>query len=124
MLPGSADVTLSTGRKLLHRLPEMSRAIEITAGLALLLLARGLALQLAVAWQWVLALAFFALAANLISGGPVIVDLLLLSVAALLFAARHAFARPAAPSGQWQSPAWLLLIAVTLASSFWLIGRG
>ena len=71
-------------------------------------------------------MAFVALAANLISGGPVIVDLLLLSVGVLLFAARHAFARPAAPSGQWQSPAWLLLFAVTLAGLIvlcWLLLR-
>jgi uncharacterized membrane protein YbhN (UPF0104 family) len=123
MLPG-AEATVPPHLHALHQLPDMSRAIEITAGLALLLLARGLALRLAVAWQWVLVLAVVALVASLIAGGSGVVDLLLLLVALLLFAARHAFDRPAARSGQWQSPAWILLFAVTLASSFWLIGRG
>lgn len=97
--------------------------LEIAGGLALLLLARGLLQRLVVAWQWVCVILLLAAAASALSSSLAIAGFLL-TAACLLFACRHEFPRPAANSGMWQSPAWVVLLVLTLASSFWLIGRG
>jgi uncharacterized membrane protein YbhN (UPF0104 family) len=124
MMPGSPDSAGPLRLQLPRSLAELGQALEVTSGLALLMLARGLARQLVVAWQWGLALMLAALAACLLGGEPFAVALFLLLVAALLFACRGIFTRFPARGDAWQAPVWALLLAVTLASSFWLIGRG
>lgn len=104
-------------------LSEIARILEIAGGLALLLLARGLLQRLAVAWQWVCVIFLLAAMTTALSGFLPIAGFLLVA-ACLLFACRHEFPRSAANPGMWQSPAWVVLLALTLASSFWLIGRG
>jgi uncharacterized membrane protein YbhN (UPF0104 family) len=106
------------------RVAEFGRTIELASGLSLLLLARGLVQRLAAAWQWGLALLMLGAAASALAGTPLLVGGLLLLAAGLLFVCRRDFARPAAPAGGWPSPTWIVLLALTLASSVWLIGRG
>ncbi len=104
-------------------LAEAARVLEIAGGIALLLLARGLAQGLGTARQWVCILLVVTAAAALLTGAPWLAGLLLV-LAALLFACRGAFSRLAGSAAMWPAPAWVVLLALTLASSFWLIGRG
>jgi uncharacterized membrane protein YbhN (UPF0104 family) len=124
MVPGSSGVSSALLMKLPQSLAELGEALEVTTGLALLLLGRGLAQQLAVAWRWSLGLSLVGFVACILGGEPVAVDLLLLVVAALLFACRAAFSECPPQRDLWHAPVWVLLLAATLASSFWLIGRG
>ncbi len=102
---------------------DAARILEVAGGLALLLLARGLLQRLAVAWQWVCVIFLLAAALTALTGSMVIGGFLL-ATACLLFACRHEFPRSVVNPAMWQSPAWVVLLALTLASSFWLIGRG
>lgn len=105
-------------------LGELGQALEATSGLALLLLARGLAQELAVAWRWGVAAALAGLLACILAGEPLLMSLPPLGLAAALFACRGTFARCPPRHDLWQAPALALLLVATLASSFWLIGRG
>jgi uncharacterized membrane protein YbhN (UPF0104 family) len=124
MMPGAAGHAGRPGLHLSSSMAELSRAVEITGGLALLVLSRSLAQQFAVAWRWALVLALAGLAVCLLAGEPILIAVLLLLVAGVLFACRAMFTRCPASADTWQSPAWAVVLAVTLASSFWLIGRG
>ena len=108
----------------LDDLAEIARVLQIAGGLALMLLARGLAQRLAVAWQWVSILLVVTAAAAAVAGAPLFLSAFLLLSATILFTCRREFSRSATQLGMWQSPAWVVLLALTLASSFWLIGRG
>jgi uncharacterized membrane protein YbhN (UPF0104 family) len=103
---------------------ELCRLLELAGGLALLLLARGLSQGLAAAWQWVLALLLVGVVASALAGAPMLLPGYLVVSAMLLYGCRRDFSRPAAPAGRWPSPAWVVMLALTLASSFWLLGRG
>ena len=103
---------------------QLGRAIELVGGLALLLFARGLWRREAVALQWALGLVTVSVLGAVVAGAPVALDILLASLVLLLAAVRGSFDNRARPPGFWQSPAVALLVAVTLASSFWLITRG
>ena len=105
-------------------LAEIARILQIAGGLALMLLARGLAQRLAVAWQWVSILLVVTAVAAAVAGAPLLLSAFLLLSAGMLFTCRREFSRSATQLGMWQSPAWVVLLALTLASSFWLIGRG
>ena len=105
-------------------LAEIARVLQIAGGLALMLLARGLAQRLAVAWQWVSILLVVTAVAAAVAGAPLFLSAFLLLSAGMLFTCRREFSRSATQLGMWQSPAWVVLLALTLASSFWLIGRG
>lgn len=124
MIPGSSAVASALLLHLPRSLAELGEALEVTSGLAFLLLARGLVQQLTAAWRWSLVLALMALAGCLLGGEPLVVDLLLLALAVLLVVCRGAFVCSPGRRDLWQAPVWVLLLAVTLASSFWLIGRG
>lgn len=102
---------------------EAARILEIAGGLALLLLTRGLLQRLAIAWQWICVILLLAAVTTVLTGSWPIAGLLLVGTC-LLFVCRHEFPRSAVNLGMWQSPAWVVLLALTLASSFWLIGRG
>lgn len=103
---------------------QLGRAIELVGGLALLLFARGLWRREAVALQWALGLVIVSVLGAVVAGAPVALDILLASLVLLLAAVRGSFDNHARPPGFWQSPAIALLVAVTLASSFWLITQG
>lgn len=103
---------------------EFCRVIELAGGLALLLLARGLHERLAAAWQWVLGLLLLAAVASALAGAPLLLAGYLVVAAGLLFACRRDFSLAVVPAGNWPSPVWVVMLALTLASSFWLIGRG
>ncbi len=119
-----AGLMQSSGRWSLGGIAEFCRVLELGGGLALLLLARGLHQGLAAAWRWGLALMLLAVAASVLAGAPLVLPGYLVVAAGLLFACRKDFARPAAPAGAWPSPVWAVLLALTLASGFWLIARG
>jgi uncharacterized membrane protein YbhN (UPF0104 family) len=103
---------------------DLDPVLAVTGGVALLLLAHGVAQRLAAAWRWALAILLVAALAGAFAGVPVPLRLFLAAVALLLFACRGAFARPAARADMWQSPAWVMLVALTVASGFWLAGHG
>jgi hypothetical protein len=58
------------------------------------------------------------------AGEPWALELYLVGVMLTLLAARSAFAQRAVGLAFWQSPALAMLVAVTLASGYWLIVRG
>jgi lysylphosphatidylglycerol synthetase-like protein (DUF2156 family) len=103
-------------------LVELGRTVEIAGGVALLMLARGLAQKLVVAWRWALGFVLLGIASSLLASGAGLLDLLLILLACLLFACRGAFG-PRDEGGALGSPAWLIVLLVTLASGFWLLGR-
>ena len=96
----------------------------IVGGLTLILLTRGLWQRRAVAWQWALGVLLLGGLGAASAGAPVALDLYLAALALVLIAARGAFNDRDGGPGVWQSPALAILVAVTLASSFWLIARG
>ena len=98
--------------------------VEVVGGVTLLALACGIWQRLAVAWWWVLALLLVTALAATIAGAPVALRLYLVVVALLLTACRSAFDDRHGGAGRWKSPALVMLLAVTLASSVWLISRG
>ncbi len=101
-----------------------ARAIETIGGTALLLLAWGIWQQLASAWRWVVGLLLATALAAVVAGAPVALPICLAVLAVLLVACRGAFRDLAPGASAWQSPVLALLLAVTLASSVWLIARG
>ena len=105
-------------------MPQLGRLVEIVGGFALLLLSRGVWQRLAVAWCWVLGLLLATAVAAIIAGAPVALPLYLMIVALSLLACRGVFDARHDGTSAWQSPAIALLLAVTLASSVWLIARG
>jgi uncharacterized membrane protein YbhN (UPF0104 family) len=104
---------------------ELGRVLPVAGGVALLLLAPGVARRLAVAWRWALAILLVAALAGPVAGAPLPLPLFLAAVALLLFACRGACGGPAAARADvWHSPAWVMLVALTVASGFWLVGHG
>jgi hypothetical protein len=75
-----------------------------------------------VAWRWVMTFLVVGLLACLAIGVPLLWSLVLLLAALLLFACRGAFAG-AVDGRLWPLPGWVLMLLVTLASGFWLLGR-
>ena len=90
----------------------------------MLLLLRGLWLRYAVTLRWALLLLMVAAVALVIGGSSLLLAGYLLVLAGLLFASRAWFSATVPHADAWQAPVWAVLIAVTLASSYWLIGRG
>lgn len=101
---------------------ELVRGLGIASGVASLMLSRGLAQELAMAWRWVMTFLVVGLLACVTIGAPLILSLALLAVALFVFACRGAFAG-AVDGRPWPLPAWVLMLLVTLASGFWLLGR-
>lgn len=111
---GSSAVTLSAS--------DVGGGLQIAGGVALLILARGLAHQLAAAWRWVVTFLAAGIAVSLALGEPLVLDLYLVALAGFLIACRDDF--NGAGEGQLgRSPAWLLVLVVGLASGFLLLGR-
>ena len=79
---------------------------------------------LAAAWHWVLALLLLAVVASALAGAPMLLPGYLVVAAVLLFACRTRLLASGGAGRRWPSPAWVVLLALTLASSFWLLGRG
>jgi uncharacterized membrane protein YbhN (UPF0104 family) len=96
---------------------------ELAGGLALLLFAAGLWQKLSGAWRWALASLGLAVAAALVAGAPAVLGVYLVASAMLLFACRARFRDPGTGTA-WPASGWVLLLALTLASSLWYIGRG
>jgi uncharacterized membrane protein YbhN (UPF0104 family) len=103
---------------------EAGRSASLACGVALLLLLRGLWMRFAATLRWALLLLLVAAVAAGIGGGSLTLAGYLLVLAALLFACRAEFAAVVPHADSWQAPVWAVLLAVTLASSYWLIGRG
>jgi uncharacterized membrane protein YbhN (UPF0104 family) len=101
-------------------LPELTRILQVAAGVALLVLARGLAQRIAAAWRWVMSFLLIAVLACLAAGEPALLDLFLLACAALLFACRADFPR-GGDGPLWRLPAWPIMLVMTVASSLWLL---
>ena len=123
-LAHSTGGTPMAAGRLVHDPSQIGRMVEVVGGLALLLLACGIWQRLAVAWWWVLGLLLVTALAATIAGAPAALRLYLVVVALLLTASRSAFDDRHGGAGRWQSPALVMLLAVTLASSVWLISRG
>lgn len=101
---------------------ELARVLEVAAGAALLVLARGLAHQAAAAWGWVLGFLLAAIPLGFVAGGPWPLVLPLAGLAAFLFACRGSFAR-GGRGLPWRLPAWPILLLAAVASGAWLLGR-
>lgn len=112
------------GAGLMADLGDGGRIVALACGVALLLLLRGLWLRYAVTLRWALVLLFLAALAVVVGGSTLFLAGYLLILAALLFACRDWFAAAVPHSDAWPAPVWAVLLAVTLASSYWLIGRG
>ena len=117
LLPERAEGALSG-----WSLVDLGRTVETAGGVALLMLARGLAQQLVAAWRWALGFVLLGIASSLLAGDAGLLDLLLALLACFLFACRGTFPQ-GAEGGRVGSPAWLIVLLVTLASGFWLLGR-
>lgn len=102
---------------------DLAYGVEVGGGVALLMLARGLAQRLEEAWRWSLAFVLLGLAVGLLAGEPMVLDLALALLALLLVACRADF--PAAVDHRLSRyPAWLLVLGVaTVVSGVWLLGR-
>ena len=103
---------------------ELGWAVEIAGGLGLLLLAHGLWRQWARSWRWALALLVVVAGVAVFVGATIPLGLSLVVLALLLFAVRGQFQDGPVRPDLWQSPGWAVLVAVTVASGFWLVGRG
>lgn len=118
------DDTAQAPARLVRDPQQLARLIEILGGVALLLLARGVWQRLAVAWRWVLSLVLATALAATIAGAPAALGLYLVLLSLLLVACRAAFDSHQRGAGVWQSPAVVMLLAMTVASSIWLLARG
>lgn len=102
---------------------ELGRVAEVAAGVALLVLARGLEQQVAAVWAWVLGFVVLGTGAAALAGEPWPARLFLVLVALFLLACRADFSRASA-RGRWRpAAAWPIALIATLASGFWLLGR-
>lgn len=101
-------------------LPRVACILQVASGLALLILARGLAQQLASAWRWVLGFVLLAAMVGLLAGEPLLLELGLFVLALGLIACRASFSRR--HDGRTRSlPVWSVVLALALVSS--IIGR-
>jgi uncharacterized membrane protein YbhN (UPF0104 family) len=113
------------GPALLVRDPsQLGRAVETIGGTALIMLTWGIWQQLAVAWRWVVGLLLVTATGAAAAAASVALSVSLVILALLLVACRSSFREHEGRAGAWQSPTVaLLLLAVTLVSSVWLIYR-
>jgi hypothetical protein len=102
---------------------EASRLATLACGVSLVLLARGVWQGFADSARWAMALLLLA-AAMVVAGGSGLLAAFLLLLGGLLFACCGRFSAAAPRAAGWQAPLWAVLLALTLASSYWLIGRG
>ena len=99
---------------------ELSHLMASAAGVALLLLARGLQLRLTVAFHFAAALLFGGIALSLLKGLDYEEAAALALVLAGLWASRREFYRPSALLAERFTPGWLLAVAVVIGASVWL----
>ena len=102
----------------------LGRAVESFAGAGMFFLAWGLWRAVASALAWVVGLLAIGALGSFAAGAPVMLSLALAVLAVLLLACRDSFRNRDGIVGAWPSPVVVLLMAVTLVSSVWLIYRG
>jgi phosphatidylglycerol lysyltransferase len=99
---------------------ELSHLLASAAGVALLLLARGLQLRLNAAFHFAAALLLGGIALSLLKGLDYEEASALVLVLAGLWVSRREFYRPSALLAERFTPAWLLAVAIVIGASVWL----
>ena len=117
----AVDVRLHVLRHIVPlSLLELSHLLGSAAGVALLLLARGLQRRMDAAWHVAVVLLTAGIFASLIKGFDYEEALLLFAILAAMLAAKSRFTRRAALLEERFSVPWTLAIALALAASIWL----
>lgn len=98
---------------------EASHLVSSVAGLALLVLSRGLMRRLSVAWRMTVIVLIVAVAVSLLRGFDVIVAAMLAVVLALVAAARPTFHRRSGFAAGTYSIAWVAAIGAILVIAAW-----
>jgi phosphatidylglycerol lysyltransferase len=101
-------------------LMELSHLLGSAAGVALLLLARGLQQRMDAAWHVTVGLLAAGIVASLLKGFDYEEALLLSAILLLLLQAKDRFSRRASLLEQRFSVPWMLAIALAVAASVWL----
>ena len=99
---------------------ELSHLLASAAGVALLLLARGLQLRLNVAFHFAAALLLGGIVLSLLKGLDYEEAAALALVLAGLWVSRREFYRPSALLAERFTPGWLLAVAIVIGASVWL----
>lgn len=100
-------------------LAELSHLTASVAGLMLILVSRGLARRLAIAWRMAVAMLAVAMIAVLLKGFAWEEAILLAVALAVLAAARPAFPRPSGFAAGSYTPAWVAAIGAILVIAAW-----
>ncbi len=99
---------------------ETSHFLGSIAGVGLLIVARGVARRLRIAWRLALLGLLAGIVASLAKGGDWEEALLLALILLALLAARAGFDRPTAMLGLRQTPGWIVAIVCAFGASIWL----
>lgn len=100
-------------------LAELSHMAASIAGLVLILVSRGMARRLAIAWRLAVAMLAMAIIAVLLKGFAWEEAVLLAVALAVLAAARPAFPRPSGFAAGSYTPAWIAAIGAILVIAAW-----